>query len=344
MARGNHMANLEELEDRLSVPPAGLVESFRWLEGDLLILGAGGKMGPSLARMAARSREASGVSRKITAVSSFSVPGLRERLEAAGVETICRDLLEPGAFAALPGAENVMYMVGRKFGSTGAEWQTWATNVYLAGLAAHRFKDSRVVAFSSGNVYPFVPADGKGATETTPPGPVGEYAITCLGRERMFDYCARELGGRVLHLRLNYAVELRYGVIVDVALNVWNETPVDLAMGYFNCVWQGYANAVALQCFALAGSPARILNVTGPETVSVRRLALRLGEYMGKTPVFIGQEAPDALLSDASECHRIFGLPEVGLEQIIEWTADWVMRGGPLLNKPTHFATRDGRF
>ncbi|HNR34517.1 MAG TPA: epimerase [Candidatus Hydrogenedentes bacterium] len=344
MAHGDGISNQEELEDRLSRPPAGLVESFRLLEGDILILGAGGKMGPSLARMAARAREASGVPRKITAVSSFSTPGLRERIESSGVETIRKDLLEAGAFAALPEAENVMYMVGRKFGSTGAEWQTWATNVYVAGLAGHRFKDSRVVAFSSGNVYPFVPAGGKGATETTPPGPVGEYAITCLGRERMFDYCAREWGGRVLHLRLNYAVELRYGVIVDVALNVWNDIPVDVTMGYFNCVWQSYANAVALQCFALADSPARILNVTGPETISVRQLALRLGEYMGKTPVFIGQEAPDALLSDASECHRIFGLPEVDLERLIAWTADWVMRGGSLLHKPTHFSIRDGRF
>lgn len=344
MACRDCVDSLEELEDRLSDPPTGLVESFRLLKGNILILGAGGKMGPSLARMAARAREASGVSRTITAVSSFSVPGLRERLEAMGVETLQQDLLEPGAWAALPEAENVMYMVGRKFGSTGAEWQTWATNVYLAGLAGHRFKDSRVVAFSSGNVYPFVPAGGKGATETTPPGPVGEYAMTCLGRERMFDYCARELGGRVLHLRLNYAVELRYGVMVDVALNVWNEIPVDLTMGHFNCVWQGYANAVALQCFTLAGSPARILNVTGPENIPVRQLALRLGEYMGKKPIFIGQEAPDALLSDASECHRLFGLPEVDLGRMIAWTADWIMRGGPLLNKPTHFSTRDGRF
>jgi nucleoside-diphosphate-sugar epimerase len=216
--------------------------------------------------------------------------------------------------------------------------------VHLPGLVAQRFKDARIVAFSSGNIYPFTPVGSGGCTESTVPNPVGEYAITCLGRERMFDFYAHEAGTRVLHLRLNYAIDLRYGVLVDVAAQVWNDSPIDVTMGHLNCVWQGYANSVALQCFPLVAAPSRVLNVTGPELVSVRWAATRFGELMGKKPVFVGNEAPDALLSNAAQCHRLFGYPQVCVDTMIEWAAQWIMNGGELLGKPTLYATRDGRY
>ena len=301
-------------------------------------------MGPSLARLAIRGIEASGVERRVFAASTFSTKGLRRRLDSLGIDTLETDLLEPGSLDALPDVANVIYMAGRKFGSAGAEWLTWATNVHLPGLVAQRFKDSRIVSFSSGNIYPFVPVLNGGATESTPPDPVGEYAITCLGRERMFEHASRAMGVRVVQLRLNYAVELRYGVLVDIAAHVWNEDPIDLTMGHLNCVWQGYANSVALQSFALASTPPRVLNLTGPELVSVRWAAGRFGALMGKQPVFTCEEAPTALLSNAAECHRLFGYPPVALDTVVEWVAHYVMEGGELLGKPTHFSTRNGRF
>jgi len=338
------LRSVPELEDKLSEPTPGVVDAISRLEGDLLILGVGGKIGPSLAQLAVRAIEASGVGRRVVAVSSFSMKGLRKRLESMGVETIQGDLLQPGVLESLPDIPNVIYMVGRKFGSTGAEWLTWATNVHLPALVAQRFKDSRIVAFSSGNVYPLEPVLGGGSTECTPPGPIGEYAMTCLGRERVFEHFARLHGTKILQLRLNYAVELRYGVLVDIALQIWNETPIDLTMGHLNCVWQGYANAVALQGLAVAESPPRILNLTGPELVSIRWAATRLGSLMCKEPHFVGEESGTALLSNAAACHCIFGYPQVSLDTVIEWTAHWVMNDGELLDKPTHFETRDGKF
>lgn len=328
----------------MSEPTPAVVDMMRRLSGDILILGVGGKVGPTLALMAARAREVSGVSRRILGVSTYSMPGLRDRLDAAGIETIRADLLAPGAFDALPDAENVMYMVGRKFGTTGAEGATWATNVFVAGMAARRYRHSRIVVFSSGNVYPFVPVDSGGATEDTQPDPVGEYGMSCLGRERMFDYAASAFGTPVLQFRLNYAVELRYGVILDVARKVWQGEPVDVTMGHFNAVWQQYVSAVALQCFESAAAPPRILNVTGPEVISVRSLARRLGELLEKNPTITGEEASVALLASAAQCHRLFGYPEVSADCLVEWVAHWVKSGGETWEKPTHFDTRDGKF
>ena len=333
-----------ELEDRLSQPSQSLLEAMKRLRGDILILGAGGKVGPTLARMAARAVDGSGVKRKVIGVDFFPDPKQRKLLEKAGVETVKADLMECGAFEALPDAENVLYMIGRKFGSTGAEWGTWMTNVHLTGLAARRYSKSRVVAFSSGNIYPFLPLASGGATESTPPSPLGEYAMSCLGRERMFDYYANEAGAKVLQFRLNYAAELRYGIILDVATKVQNGTPVDVTMGHVNVAWQGYVSSVALQCFELAASPARVLNVTGPEIVSVRWMAERLGELLGKRPKIAGEEAPNALLSNAAECFKMFGYPDVSVDTIIEWVAHWIKSGGATLGKPTHYETRDGKF
>lgn len=340
----NAIESVDELESIMTRPSGRLIDFFRSLKGDLVILGAGGKMGPSLCVLAARAIAGSGKARRITAVSTFSQPGLRERLESHGIYTYGADVLSPGTPDSLPLAENVIYMIGRKFGSTGAEWNTWATNVYAAGRLAERYATSRIVAFSSGNIYPFVPADSAGATEHTPPAPVGEYAMSCLGRERMFDYVSDRYGARVVHFRLNYAVELRYGVLLDVATKVWNGTPIDLAMGYFNCVWQGYANTVALLCLAAATAPPTVLNVTGAERLAVRTVAERFGELLGKQPVFTGTESPTALLSDARQCYATYGPPDVDVDTLCRWIAHWIQRGGSTLNKPTHFETRDGKF
>lgn len=336
--------SVDALEARLAAPTPRVVEALDATEGDILILGAGGKMGPTLALLAAEAARQGTRSRRIIAVSGFSQRDVKARLQAGGVETVQADLLAPGVLDTLPDAANVIYMAGRKFGSTGAEWATWSTNVYLAGAVAQRYRDSRIVAFSSGNVYPFVPIASGGATETAPPEPVGEYAMSCLGRERMFDWAANAFGTRVLHYRLNYAAELRYGVLTDVATQVWQGEPVDVSMGHVNVVWQGYANGVALQALALAESPAAVLNVTGPELVSIRWLAERFGAIMNRTPQITGEESATALLSNASRCHRLFGYPEVPLDTLVEWVAHWVMRGGGTLNKPTHFQTRDGKF
>ena len=336
--------DVEALEEALSEPAPGLVESLGRLAGDILVLGAGGKMGPSLARMARRASEAAGSSRRVIAVSRFSSAEAARRLRAAGVETVSCDLLDPAGLAALPEAPNVVFMAGMKFGATGNEPLTWAQNVFLPGLVCRRFPRSRIVAFSSGNIYGLVPVSSGGSREADPPAPVGEYAWSVLGRERIFQHFSATAGTPVALFRLNYACELRYGVLVDIARKVYASEPVDVGMGSFNIIWQGDAGAMALRCLELASSPARILNVTGPWTVRVREAAERFGERMGRKPRIVGREAPDALLADASEAVRLFGPPAVGLEELIGLIADWVLRGGESLGKPTHFESRDGRF
>jgi nucleoside-diphosphate-sugar epimerase len=333
-----------ELEDRLSTPSAEDVAFFRELEGDLLIIGVAGKMGPSLARRAARAARAAGVPRRIIGVSRFSTPSAELLLRQAGVETLRTDLLDAGAVAALPDARNVIFMAGRKFGSTGAESLTWAMNAYLPALIAEHFCHSRIVAFSSGNVYPLVPVDSGGATEETPPAPLGEYAQSVLARERIFEHFSRRHETPVTLLRLNYAIDLRYGVLLDIGSKVFEGHRMDVTMGAVNVIWQGDANSVALRSLAHGQSPPFILNLTGPETLSIRALANRFGGIFGKAPVLEGQEAATALLNNASRCQRLFGSPSVTVEQMIEWTARWIMSEGPMLNKPTHFESRDGKF
>ena len=336
--------SVRALDERLSTPSAQLVEFMKRLKGDLLILGVGGKVGPTLAQLAVRAIEAAGAKKNVIGVDFFPDKAVRKRLAGLGVECVQADLMAVNAFDNLPDAPNVIYMIGRKFGSTGAEWGTWMTNVQLAGLAARRYAKSRVVMFSSGNIYPFLPLASGGATEATPTNPIGEYAMSCLGRERMFDYWANEAGAKVLQFRLNYAVELRYGIILDVATKVMRGTPVDVTMGHVNVVWQGYASSVALQSLELAASPPRILNVTGPEIVSIRWMAERFGELLGKKPKIVGEEAPNALLSNAAQCFKLFGYPQVSVDTVIEWVAHWMMSSGKTLGKPTHYETRDGKF
>ena len=334
----------QQLEDRLSEPSEADARAMAEIEGDLLILGVGGKMGPSLARRARRACDLAGVKKRITGVARFSTPGTREFLEANGVATIQADLLHREALAALPDAANVIFMTGRKFGSTGAAHLSWAMNVFQPGTAAERFHQSRIVAFSSGNVYPLVPVLEGGATESTPPAPVGEYAQSALGRERMLEYFSSRYGTRVTILRLNYAIDLRYGVLLDIGQKVFERRPVNLSMGHVNVIWQGDANSICLRSFALCQSPPAILNMTGPETISIRWLARRFGDRFGVEPIFEGTESDTALLNNAARCHRLFGYPSVTVEQMIEMVADWIGLGGATLNKPTHFETRDGRF
>ena len=314
------------------------------LEGDILILGVGGKMGPTLAKQAKRAIDLAGITKKVIGVSRFSTPGVRENLHEAGIETIAADLLSEDCLQNLPDIQNVILMAGRKFGSTDNESLTWAMNSYMPGRVADKYRDSQLVIFSTGNVYPLTPVSHGGATECLPPAPIGEYAQSCLSRERICAYFSSRFGTPMAILRLNYAIDLRYGILLDIAEKVYTEQPIPLEMGNVNVIWQADANAVALRVFAHCQSPPLTLNVTGPETISVRYLALRFGALFNKPPRFEGEEAVTALLSNASQCHRLFRYPRVSLEQMIEWIAEWVRIGGTTLRKPTHFEVRDGKF
>ncbi|MEU6798083.1 NAD-dependent epimerase/dehydratase family protein [Nonomuraea wenchangensis] len=335
------MRTTAELEERLARPSAGLVEDLSGLDGDIMILGAGGKLGPSLVRLALNATRGD---RRVIAVSRFSEPGLAQTLAADGATVVAADVADEAALRDLPDAANVVFLVGAKFGTQGREHATWFTNTYLPGRVADRFRDSRIAALSTGNVYPLVPVTSGGSTEDSPVGPVGDYAMSCLGRERVLTHFSETHGTPLALIRLNYAVELRYGVLVDLAQKVLAGEPIDLATGQVNVVWQGYANEVTLRSLALAAAPPYVLNVTGPELISVRQAALALGGLLGKEPAFTGEEAPTALLSNAGRCHRLFGYPELTPAELIEHTARWVAEGGPLLGKPTKFERRDGRF
>ncbi len=336
--------NEEELEEALSRPTEADVAAMGALEGDLLLLGASGKMGPSLASLARRASEAAGVKRRVIGAARFSAAGSRETLERMGVETLVCDLLDRRSVEALPDCKNVLFMAGQKFGTSANQALTWANNTYAPAVAAERFRDSRIVAFSTGNVYPLTPVDAGGPTEDDPIGPVGEYAQSALARERIFEFFSTRNGTPTAILRLNYAIDLRYGVLRDIGDRVFAGDPIDLTTGHANVIWQRDANSVALRAFAHAASPPFVVNLTGAATISVRRVAERFGELYGKQPVFSGAEAPTALLSNAKRCAEMFGPGTASLEEMIEWTAAWVSSGGADLGKPTHFQQRDGKF
>lgn len=339
------MRSVQELEDRLATPRPALVDDLRKLDGDLVILGAGGKLGPSLTRLALRGVTAAGTGAKVYAVSRFSQAGLAEALAAEGAVVVNADVADDGALRDLPDAANVVFLVGSKFGTVGQEAATWATNTFLPGRVAQRFRGSRLAALSTGNVYPLTEVGSGGATEQTPVGPVGEYAMSCLGRERIFTHFSDGYQTPLALIRLNYAVEMRYGVLVDLATAVHEGREIDLTTGHANLVWQGYANEVTLRSLLHARSgPPFILNVTGPETISIRQAARRFSELLGKPAIFAGAEAETSLLSNAQLCHGLFGYPDVAVATLIEQTAAWVEAGLPLLGKPTQFQRRDGRF
>lgn len=334
----------DRLDSDLSDPAPDDVALMARLEGDLLILGVGGKMGPTLARLAVRASDAAGVHRHVIGVSRFGEGQVRTQLESWGVETVQADLLSEDDIAALPEAANVIFMAGQKFGTTGSPSDTWAANAYMPALVARRFPRSRIVVFSSGNVYPFTDAAGPGTRETDPPAPVGEYAQSVLGRERLFEHFSRRAGTPVAIVRLNYAIEPRYGVLRDIADRVVAGRPVDLAVARVNVIWQRDANSIALRLLERCASPPFVLNVTGRECLSVKELAKRFGVLLGVEPAFRGEEQRTALLSDSSICHSIFGPPLVTVDEMVSRVADWVRRGGPGLGRPTHFEKRDGRF
>lgn len=336
--------NIKELEDRLSRPTARTIDVLADLPGDIIFLGVGGKMGPTMARMAVRASRQAGVTRRVFGVSRFSDPGLRQRLESWGIETIAGDLLDESFVNGLPEAALIIHMAGFKFGASRDTAMTWAMNCYLPALVCAKYRSSRIAAFSTGNVYGLVPATGNGSVETDAPNPVGEYAMAALGRERMFQYFSQQWKTPVAILRLNYATEMRYGVLVDLAQQVATKQPIDLSMGYVNVIWQADASAMSLASLAAATSPSQVVNIAGPEKLSVREVATQLGEIMQQPVGFSESEAADALLSDGRRGYRLFGSPEVKAETLIRWTADWISRGGETLGKPTKFQNREGAF
>jgi nucleoside-diphosphate-sugar epimerase len=333
----------DQLETSLARPGAALVEFIKTLESPLLILGAGGKMGPTLARLARNAADAAGHPLKIVAASRFSNQQLSTTLQRNGVETLRCDLLEREAIGKLPAAPNVLYLVGLKFGTTQNPAATWAVNTIVPTHVAERFPDARIVALSTGNVYP--PTDpGRGAVETDPLTPVGEYANAAVARERVFEFHSRAHNTAMTLLRLFYAVELRYGVLADIARKVYASEPIDLGNGYFNCIWQGDANEMVIRALSLATTPPSVWNLCRPEIFSVRQVSNRFGELFGRTPTFTGQESRTALLGNSEPLCARLGTPSVSLDNMLRWIAEWIKRGGRDLGKPTHFEARDGRY
>ena len=332
------------LDDLLSAPTEPAIDAARALEGDFLVLGAAGKMGPTLARMLRRALDATGKKARVIAVSRFSAAGSEDEFKRHNVETLKADLLDQRQLDALPDAPNIVYMAGMKFGSTNQEALTWAMNAYLPGMVCQRYRKSRIVAFSTGNVYGLVPVHGGGSVETDTLNPLGDYAMSCVGRERILEHFSRTLGIPLSIIRLNYAVEMRYGVIHDIAAKVAAGQSVDVSMGNANVIWQGDANAMTIAAFAHAATPPFVLNVAGPELLSVRQIAEEFGRLLEKPVTITGSETGNALLSNGQLGHRLYGYPRVPLQQILKWTAAWIQQGGQTLGKPTHFETRDGKF
>lgn len=333
--------SVEAMEEFMTMPSEALIADLAKAPGDIMVLGVGGKMGPTLARMAKRAAP----ERKVIGVARFSEKGVRERLAKAGVETIAADLLDRAALEQLPKAANVVFMAGRKFGAAGNVPLTWAMNVQVPAMVAEIFKASRIVAFSTGCVYPFVPVESGGATEDVAPiPPPGDYATSCVGRERMFEYFSAEHGTSGRLFRLNYAIDMRYGVLHDIGRKVRNGEAIDLTMGHANVIWQGDANSVALRCLAHATVPTTPINVTGPETFEVAKVAAEFGKLFGKTPKLTGTPAPTGWINNAARMVKEFGPPSVSLQKMIEWTADWLLRDMATLNKPTHYEVRDGKY
>jgi len=333
-----------KLNDLLTTPSTALVEDMKRIDGDIMILGAGGKMGPTLCVLAKKAAVAAGTDKRIIAVSRFSDSIATQLLQDNGVETISCDLQDVESLYKLPDVKNVIFMAGRKFGTNGSEWQTWGMNAVLPAFVGNKFRGTNMVVFSSGNIYPQVPPHTGGCNERTNPSPIGEYAMSCLARERAFEYAANTYGTKTFIYRLNYAVDLRYGVLFDIADNVLHRRPISLTIPCFNIIWQGTANEIALRGLLYGDSPVRVMNITGPEIVSVRKAANRFGELFGVEPIFAGEEGDRALLNDASDMVSTFGYPTISAGTLIDWQAEWLLSGGRSLGKPTHFEESKGVF
>nr|WP_207930780.1 NAD(P)-dependent oxidoreductase [Hydrogenispora ethanolica] len=338
------ISNEEQLDEVLGTPSPQLTEMMRRLDGDIMILGIGGKMGASLGAVAINAIKAAGVSKKVIGVARFSDPDTRKKLNQLGIETISCDLLDRQAVAELPRIKNIIFMVGRKFGTDGNEELTWAINTLVPHIVAEHFTASRIVVFSTGNVYPLVPVTSGGCSETDSTNPLGEYAQSCLGRERIFGHFSKLYGTPLCLYRLNYAIDLRYGVLYDIGRKIWEEKPVDLSVSHFNAIWQGDACNQALLCLEYCTSPANVFNITGPESIPVRYAADIMAQIMGKKVTYSGNDGSYALLANSAKSAKHFGYPTVSLQQMLTWTAHWLMLGGRGLNKPTHFDTNNGRF
>lgn len=336
--------DIQQQYEALLQPSPQLISDIASLKGDIIVLGAGGKMGPALCQLAMSAINIAGANKKVVAISRFREPGTQESLNQAGVHTINADLLNDNDLQSLPNADNIVYMAGMKFGSSANASLTWAMNTYLAGRVAEKYKSSNIVAFSTGNVYPMMDVNSGGATEDVNPEPIGEYAQSCLGRERMFQHFSLTNKTPVLIYRLNYANDVSYGVLLEIAKSVKEEKPIDLAMGYFNAIWQADANEIALRALLHCSSPAKLLNVTGPETISVKWCAQEFGKIFNKEPKFENVEQPTALLNNAAESFRLFGKPRTTLSTMIPLIAEWLVHGGKTINKPTHFQERKGKF
>ena len=334
----------EKLDQLLTTPSQALIEDMRKIKGDIMVLGAGGKMGPTLCILAKNAIEKAGIDKRVIAVSRFTDPIATELLHKNNVETISCDLLNTAQLRELPEVENIIYMAGRKFGTDGSEWQTWAMNATLPAFVVEKFQHSNMVVFSSGNIYPIVPLSSGGCSEQDKTGPVGEYTMSCLARERAFEYGANHYGTNIFIYRLNFAVDLRYGVLYDMADKIMKGEPISIATPVLNCIWQGSANEIAIRGLLHASSPAKIMNVTGPETVSIQKAAKMLGEILGKEPVFEGEPGNDAYLNDSAEAMEVFGYPAVSIRTLIRWQAEWILDGGRALGKPTHFEERKGSY
>ena len=332
------------LEDLLSTPSAETIDMFSKSEGDIMFLGVGGKIGPTLALMARRACNEAGIEKRIYGVSLFNSEQERKHIEDMGIETIDGDLLDTEFLGSLPKVKNVFFLAGMKFGSEENISLTWAVNAYLPALIADYFKESNIVAFSTGCVYPLVSVESGGSLETDLPNPVGEYAQSCLGRERMFEFGSKQYQTRTCLIRLNYSVELRYGVLVDIAIKVKNQEAIDLSMGYFNVIWQGDMNDMVLRSLGKCESPARILNITGEQILSVKEVALEFGKLFNAEPEFVNEEAKTALLNNSEQAFQFFGRPKVSSRQMIRWIADWLKEERETLGKPTHYEVRDGKY
>ena len=334
----------EKLNELLTTPTDKLVADIAKIKGDIMILGAGGKMGPTLAILAKNAIKKAGIEKRVIAVSRFSDKIALDLLHSNGVETISCDLLDHESLEALPEVENVIYMAGRKFGTDGQEYLTWAMNATLPAFVAYKFRKSNIVVFSSGNIYPIVPLSSGGCTEDDKVAPVGEYAMSCLARERAFEYAANQYGTNIFIYRLNFAVDLRYGVLFDCAKKIMDGTPISLSTPCFNFIWQGSANEIAIRGLLHAGVPAVKMNVTGPETVSIKAASIKLGKLLGKEPIFEGSDQGNAYLNNASRAMELFGYPEVSADTLIRWQAEYILDGGRTIDKPTHFEERKGSY